>query len=90
MDHLTAIAEFVWQNLLRIWPFLLFSVPFAVILRLSGLGERLRGAFMARPVIAVLLATAAGAVGPFCSCSVIPVIASMLIAGVPIAPVMSF
>ncbi len=90
MDHLSQIAEFVWQNLLRIWPFLLFSVPFAVILRLSGLGERLRGAFMARPIVAVLLATAAGAFGPFCSCTVIPVIASMLIAGVPIAPVMSF
>lgn len=90
MSHVVQIAYFMWQALLRIWPYLLLSIPFAVILRRSGLGERLRGAFSARPVVAVLLATAAGAFGPFCSCSVIPVISSMLIAGIPLAPVMSF
>lgn len=90
MSHVVQIADFMWQALLRIWPYLVLSIPFAVILRRSGLGEKLRGAFSARPVVAVLLATAAGAFGPFCSCSVIPIISSMLIAGIPLAPVMSF
>jgi uncharacterized membrane protein YraQ (UPF0718 family) len=90
MTHVVQIADFMWQAVLRIWPYLVLSIPFAVILRRSGLGEKLRGAFSARPVVAVLLATAAGAFGPFCSCSVIPVISSMLIAGIPLAPVMAF
>jgi uncharacterized membrane protein YraQ (UPF0718 family) len=69
---------------------LAISIPFAVALRVSGLADRLKGAFGRRPIVGILLATAAGAFGPFCSCSVIPVIASMLIGGVPLAPVMSF
>ena len=90
MSHIVQIGEFIYQAFARIWPYLVLSIPFAVILRRSGLGEKLRGAFSARPVIAVFLATAAGAFGPFCSCSVIPIISSMLVAGIPLAPVMSF
>ncbi|UCH58608.1 MAG: permease, partial [Anaerolineales bacterium] len=36
------------------------------------------------------LATLVGAFSPFCSCSVIPLVAALLIGGVPLAPVMSF
>lgn len=90
MHELARIGSMVLQSLIHAWPLLLVSVPFAVLLRVSGLAERLRGAFGRRPIVGVLIATAAGAFGPFCSCGVIPVIASMLIAGVPLAPVMSF
>ncbi|GAG25085.1 unnamed protein product, partial [marine sediment metagenome] len=47
-------------------------------------------AFTTRPVIAIILATLVGAFSPLCSCSVIPVVAALLIGGVPLAPVMSF
>lgn len=90
MHEVTRIGSMVLQSLVHVWPLLLVSVPFAVVLRLSGLSTRLKGAFSRRPIVGILLATAAGAFGPFCSCSVIPVIASMLIGGVPLAPVMSF
>jgi hypothetical protein len=90
MEHLSRILNFVLQNLLRIWPILLASVPLAVLLRLSGVSERIRAAFSGRPVVAIFLATVIGAFAPFCACSVVPVIASMLIGGVPLAPVMSF
>ncbi len=90
MHDLGHIASMMWQSLVHVWPLLLVSVPFAVILKLSGLAERLRSAFSRRPIVGILIATAAGAFGPFCSCSVVPVIASMLIGGVPLAPVMSF
>jgi uncharacterized membrane protein YraQ (UPF0718 family) len=39
---------------------------------------------------AIILATVIGAFSPFCSCGVIPVVASLLIGGVPLAPVMAF
>jgi uncharacterized membrane protein YraQ (UPF0718 family) len=38
----------------------------------------------------VALFAIAGALLPFCSCGVVPVIASLLAAGVPVAPVMAF
>jgi hypothetical protein len=38
----------------------------------------------------ILAAAATGALSPFCSCGVIPVMAAMLRAGVPLAPVMAF
>ena len=37
-----------------------------------------------------MLAAVVGALSPFCSCGVIPLIAAMLRAGVPLAPVMAF
>jgi uncharacterized membrane protein YraQ (UPF0718 family) len=90
MQDLARVASFVATSLRHVWPLLAISIPFAVALRVSGLSSKLSRAFGHRPVIGILLATAAGAFGPFCSCSVIPVIASMLIGGVPLAPVMSF
>jgi len=90
MDTLNEIWTIIQENLARAWPLLAASVPFAVILRASGLSERLKNAFGRRPVIGILIATAAGAFGPFCSCTVIPVIASMLIGGIPLPSVMAF
>jgi uncharacterized membrane protein YraQ (UPF0718 family) len=50
----------------------------------------IKRAFDAKPITAILLATIVGAFSPFCSCGVIPIIAALLISGVPLAPVMSF
>jgi uncharacterized protein len=90
VDHLTLIIESMWQSLVRIWPYLLITIPLAVAINLSGASRHIKRAFQARPLVAILLATAVGAFSPFCSCGVIPVIASLLISGVPLAPVMSF
>jgi hypothetical protein len=62
----------------------------AVAVNLSGAAKYIDRAFQQRPLPAILLATLVGAFSPFCSCTVIPVIASLLIGGVPLAPVMSF
>jgi uncharacterized membrane protein YraQ (UPF0718 family) len=57
---------------------------------MSGMSRYINRAFTARPIIAIFLATFVGAFSPLCSCSVIPVVAALLIGGVPLAPVMSF
>jgi uncharacterized protein len=88
--HISAILEFMLTHLLTIWPYLLITIPLAVAVQLSGASKQIQKAFQARPLIAILLATAVGAFSPFCSCSVIPVVASLLIGGVPLAPVMAF
>ena len=84
------ISQFIINAFLHIWPYLLVTIPLAVTVQMSGASKYIKRAFEARPLTAILLATILGAFSPFCSCGVIPVIASLLISGVPLAPVMSF
>ena len=90
MNHLYDILHFMLDALLRVWPYLLLTIPAAVAVNLGGASRYINRAFSARPLAAILLATAVGAFSPFCSCSVIPVVAALLIGGVPLAPVMAF
>ncbi len=88
--ELQFLFNFVVENLVQIWPYLLITIPVAVAVQLSGASKYIRRALTARPLLAIVLATAVGAFSPFCSCTVIPVVAALLIGGVPLAPVMSF
>ena len=73
-----------------ILPFLLISVLLAAWLKAAG-ADRLIGAAVSRsPVRAILLAAAFGALSPFCSCGVVPLMAALLAAGVPLSAVMAF
>lgn len=90
METITFIFEFMVANFLKIWPYLLITIPIAVAVNLSGASKYINRAFQASPLVAIVLATAVGAFSPFCSCTVIPIVASLLISGVPLAPVMAF
>ncbi|NIO70113.1 MAG: hypothetical protein GTN71_14080 [Anaerolineae bacterium] len=90
LDQISAIVNFIVAAFLHIWPYLLVTIPLAVAVNLSGASRYINRAFQARPLVAIFLATAVGAFSPFCSCGVIPVIAALLMSGVPLAPVMSF
>ncbi|HLO57489.1 MAG TPA: permease [Bacteroidales bacterium] len=90
MEHIYQITDFIVKSFLHIWPYLLISVPLAAFVNLSGASAYITRALSKKPLVAILLATIIGAFSPFCSCGVIPVIASLLIGGVPLAPVMSF
>lgn len=90
LNEAAQIARFVSANFLRVLPFLAVSVPLAVAFKHTGMRDRIRAVLDRGPVLAVLIATAVGAFSPFCSCSVIPLIAALLGSGVPLAPVMSF
>jgi uncharacterized membrane protein YraQ (UPF0718 family) len=84
------IAGFVAQAAWGILPVFLLSVTLGVLVRMLELDGAIRAAFDARIGYAVLLATAVGAFSPFCSCTVVPLVAGLLVAGVPLAPVMAF
>jgi uncharacterized protein len=88
--QLAAIFQFVVEQFTTSWPYLLITIPLAVAVKLSGAARFINRALSAQPLVAIVLATVVGAFSPFCSCSVIPVVASLLIGGVPLAPVMSF
>ena len=90
MDQVLRIAEFILSSFLHIWPYLLITIPISVAVNVSGASRFITKAFSKNPLVAIFLATIVGAFSPFCSCGVIPVITSLLIGGVPLAPVMSF
>jgi hypothetical protein len=89
-DEIIKIADFILNAFSHIWPYLLITIPLAVAVQMSGASKYINRVFQAQPLAAIVLATVVGAFSPFCSCSVIPVIASLLIGGVPLAPVMAF
>jgi uncharacterized membrane protein YraQ (UPF0718 family) len=84
------ITDFMINAFIHIWPYLVITIPIAVAVNMSGASKHIKRAFDAGPITAILLATLVGAFSPFCSCGVIPVIAALLIGGVPLPPVMAF
>ncbi len=90
LNDVLGILVFVGQAVLHVGPAFLISVGLGVLIRFLKLDQMIRSAFNRQIGWAILLATLVGAFSPFCSCSVIPIIASLLLSGVPLAPVMSF
>jgi len=90
MNQLLDTLGFIGRALKLAWPFILVSIPLSVAVNLSGTGERVQSLIGRRPVVSILLATLFGVLSPLCACTVIPVIFSLLTAGVPLGPVMAF
>ncbi|AHC13692.1 permease [Salinispira pacifica] len=90
MEYVYEIARFMGGAFVKIWPLLAITIPFAAAMRISGNHAKVTRFLSARPAPAILLAMLIGAVSPLCSCSVIPVIAGMMAAGVPLGPIMTF
>jgi len=76
----------MWQML----PFFILAISLAAYAKATGADALIANVFSGNPVRATILAAFVGALSPFCSCGVIPLIAAMLGAGVPLAPVMAF
>ena len=68
-------ARFTWDAFLSILPFLVLSVGLAGALKASGADQIVAKAFEGRPVQAIALASLFGALSPFCSCGVVPIVA---------------
>lgn len=86
---LTTLGD-VGDSLLSTGPFLLLSVAIAAYATASGADNLIARVFAGRTAIMIFAAAAFGALSPFCSCGVIPIIAALLSMGVPLAPVMAF
>jgi hypothetical protein len=85
-----ASLRFTAASLLEVAPFLLLSVGVAAYAKASGADNLIARAFTGRLGIMVVFAALMGALSPFCSCGVIPLIAALLAMGVPLPPVMAF
>lgn len=81
---------FTGDAIIGILPFLLASVFFAAYAKASGLDNQVARVFSGNPTRSIMMAAVFGALSPFCSCGVVPIIAGLLAAGVPLAPVIAF
>jgi len=82
--------KFTAWALVGISPFLLFSVAVAAAAHATGSDKLIARIFSGKPLTMVAAAALFGSLSPFCSCGVIPIVAGLLGAGVPLAPVMAF
>ena len=89
-SHLLTSVRFTVDNLWSIAPFLLLSATLAGYLEAAGADRMIGKVFSDRVILAIVSAAVFGALSPFCSCGVIPLIAALLVAGVPLAAVMAF
>lgn len=85
-----ASIGFVAKALAKVTPFLALSVLFAAWASATGADQLIARAFTGRPAVMITLAALVGALSPFCSCGVIPLVAALLAIGVPLPAVMAF
>jgi hypothetical protein len=83
-------AAFTGESLLGILPFLVLAVVTAAYAKASGADNLIARAFRGHIAVMVVFAALIGALSPFCSCGVIPLIAALLSMGVPLPAVMAF
>ncbi len=85
-----ASARFALDALLGTAPFLVLSIAIAAWANATGADNLIAKAFTGAPLLMIGVASLAGAISPFCSCGVIPLIAALLAMGVPLSAVMAF
>jgi uncharacterized membrane protein YraQ (UPF0718 family) len=86
-------AESLGFTLASLWsiaPFLLLSVASAAWLKAAGADRLVARVVGLSPGLAILAGAALGALSPFCSCGVVPIVAALLAVGVPLPAVMAF
>ncbi len=82
--------RFTALSLVRIAPYLLIAVGLAAYLQAAAADRLIARAFRGRAAAMVVAAALFGALSPFCSCGVIPLVAALLAMGMPLPPVMAF
>ncbi|MEX0759534.1 MAG: permease [Tistlia sp.] len=86
LESLTFTLGSLWS----IAPFLLLSVVSAAWLKAAGADRLIARVVGLSPGLALLAGAALGALSPFCSCGVVPIVAALLAVGVPLPAVMAF
>lgn len=81
---------YVGAELAGLAPWFALSVLFAAAAKATGADGVVARAFVGREGWVIPIAAVVGGLTPFCSCGVIPLVAGLLGAGVPLAAVMAF
>jgi len=88
--HAINAAEFVVWGLVVVAPIVIPGILLAAWIIASGADAHIAGAFEGRTLRTVVAASLIGAITPVCGVTVLPLMAGLLAAGVPLAPIMAF
>ena len=88
--HAANATLFVFWGLIAVAPIVLPGILLAAWIIASGADSHIARAFEGRTLRAVVAASLIGAVTPVCGVTVLPLMAGLLAAGVPLAPIMAF
>ncbi len=89
---LSGLAEFghhLWQEVLYILPYLAIGVLLEAIIRTLRWHVKIRKALTRFGVWSIVAATLLGVASPLCACATLPLVISLLLAGLPLAPAMA-
>ncbi|NVO58361.1 permease [Rhodobacteraceae bacterium B1Z28] len=89
-EHAANAAKFVLWGLIVVAPIVIPGIVLAAWIIASGADTHIAGAFQGRTLRTVLAASLTGAITPVCGVTVLPLMAGLLAAGVPLAPIMAF
>ncbi|MEW6086879.1 MAG: permease [bacterium] len=89
VQEIIILAVELWKEALYIMPFFLFGVAIDSVIRTFKLHVKLRQAIDKMGYFSVPGAVIIGIVSPLCACGILPVAISLIINGVPFAPVMA-
>ncbi len=89
-DHLLAAILFALSNLWQMAPIVLAGLLVTAVLTATGSIGLLVATFDARELLAIVMVSLIGSVLPVCGISLLPLVAGLLSAGMPLAPVMAF
>ena len=90
MQTVAFVVEFVVRTSVRFAPLFFLSIALAAIVKALPIAATASRWLARREHASVAAGTALGAFSPFCSCTVVPVVRSLLVAGAPLAGVMAF
>ncbi|MCZ6709881.1 MAG: permease [Gammaproteobacteria bacterium] len=88
--HLWEATVFALGQLLAIAPLIVIGLVLTAALSATGSISLLASTFKGNQIKMIMLVSLVGAVTPVCGITVLPLVAGLLSAGVPIAPIMAF
>ncbi len=89
-DHVAGAMVFAVMGVIEVAPLIIPGVLLAAWIVASGADTPIARTFEGRMLTSVVAASAIGAVTPVCGVTVLPLMAGLLGAGVPLAPIMAF
>ncbi len=89
MQMVTELAIGIWNEFIYILPYLAVGVLLEAIIRTMKWHVKIRHALTRFGGFSILLATLLGVISPLCACATLPLVISLLLAGLPLAPAMA-
>lgn len=83
------LASGLWKEFLYILPYLAIGVLLEAVIRTFKWHVKIRKALTRYGILSIGMATLLGVASPLCACATLPLVISLLLAGLPLAPAMA-